>query len=55
MFNVKPEVTKEEVVANTVIAELCEQSALAGGIPMEFPKQYVPNFPVRRRENMKTF
>jgi len=55
MFNVKPEVTKEEIIANTVIAELCEQSALAGGIPMEFPKQYVPNFPVQRKGHAKKF
>jgi len=55
MFNVLPEVTKEEIIANTVMAELCEQSALAGGIPMEFPKKYIPNFPPRRKNKLKKF
>jgi len=55
MFNVLPEVTKEEIIANTVIAELCEQSARAGGVPMEFPKKYVPNFPPRRKLKVKKF
>jgi len=55
MFNVKPEVTKEEIIASTVIAELCEQSAAAGGIPVKFPTNYVPKFPLSRKSKMKKF
>jgi myo-inositol 2-dehydrogenase/D-chiro-inositol 1-dehydrogenase len=55
LFNVIPEVTKEEIIANTVIADLCEQSVRAGGLPMEFPKKYVPNFPPRRKVKAKKY